>query len=325
MSRASPPALTLISRPASMSRTFPAPRHCRRPRRHRRLGIGVFAGPGQVRQQPGFAIQLPFARLRQSLDDVFNSIRTMRRKGADGIPARGIKRHVMRALVDVPDRLPGTFPAVKRDDFRVVRIRPRRDVARLEVESAIRVGVYGAKFREILEVAQLDDMRVSRERPFREVKAFFGQSRPRQARIAREELAEIPRAGPHFGKFQRPEVVFDVRPPGQRPPAADDDLRVLRRFVDDRRLLGAGIFGRKGERLRQIVRPGMKNHRHAPGRQPAGMLHLADQIAGPLEMRQRMIRRPRGRVVAVGRDVNLSLARRRCPRRRRNGGERQHR
>ncbi len=202
----------------------------------------------------------------------------------------------MPVPIAVDPRIPGLLPACRPVAF-VLEHRPRllrglAGVQHLADRQEALVGPAGELHRPA--VAEQLDRR-------RRTPAVSAGSRPAEIRDAGRLQVQFHDLVP--GRFREPgqNRCIPHRLESREPHASREPGRFpRRRTVDDRRLCGARVIGRKLERLCAAVLAVAERHGDAAGGQSAAPLQLADGVAGPLQRGKRPVLGARIRVGAVG-------------------------
>jgi len=245
---------------------------------------------------PGGPVEVPLARRVELLTMALHEVPIAR---ADGVaPVAGQRYGPLLAVhrIDADDVVP-PVEAREHHHLALLRVRPLALIGWLVAEPVL--GLMG----HILVHGDVVAVDVGPAAGDGVGGVVVGVPRERGALAVAEKLPEA-RALEAQGlevRSQHPALIG--LPARDRSPADDGRLRAGGGAVDDVRARGARVLGVKGQRLRDLVQPGLHEHGDATLGQWALLLEGADRVAGAHEGLERQRLGARVQVAAVRRDM----------------------
>ena len=255
----------------------------------------VFAGLRVIKELAGAAIQIPLARCVQGLEYIFHDVTRavlgeiireclVRLVGEGDEIGRGV--HALNGQMRIR-------PEMIDDDFHILKIAPvRPDVARLELKTLTPLVIVGRLRRAFRAARHTQETLIRRA----------GTDTLLAVHI---KLAEIPLAAGHFRQSGHPNFGVMLLPTSDAAAAIQNRRHRSRRLVSDGKGGRAGILRPEPHFPRQrIIAAGQPHGDRLLER--AGLLQLADGVAGALHGGKRFGLRAGIGIAAVRRDVKVS-------------------
>ncbi len=294
-------------------------------RGHDRRRGHVLAGQGPVAQHPRAALEVPLARLVQSLGDILHVVARVVLPPVADRPGR-LRRQSdgMPGLIQLGDEMHRCRPGVVDDDHGIAEVPPAPDVLIPEDEATLG-----------LDVHLVPGGVVERRQDVLSVQVALVRGAGTGAALAvDEELVEDPGAGLHRRDLGRPQGPLAALPARDRSAAGEDRLLARVGGIGHRRQRRARVRRRKLDGLLQPVCTATQTHRQCL-RQRSGDLESTDLVPRSHHRGKRAIvargirlgQAARPGVVPLGRYIEHALplhALRRHPQRQPQRGHQHH-